>query len=428
MYQSDLNHPEKSLEDKLHQLYRLNRNKTIDLSFRPPYLDLLEKLGHPERNLPPVIHVAGTNGKGSTIAMLRAILESAGYKVHTYTSPHLIHFNERIILANQEIDDQALETLIDETLELNEGGDLTFFEITTAIAFAAFARTPADICLLEVGMGGRLDCTNVIENPLVTIITSIGLDHTEHLGNTYTAIAAEKAGIMKPKVPCIIAPQSNQALNAGVIDVFEETARRIKATLYQTKDVPKNLTCALIGSHQRANMAAALKTLELIKDRFPLTDEQIQTGLAMAQWPARLQKLNTEDYNLSPDWQLYLDGGHNEDAGHAVAEQVAIWKKQDDRPLHIILAMLQGKDARAYYAPLRPFVDTLSLITIPGEPKAQSPEDLQKTLSGGQIFENYQNALTHIEQTSLSPGLILITGSLYLAGHVLKDAGKSAHT
>ena len=188
MYQSDLKHPEKSLEDKLHQLYRLNRNKTIDLSFRPPYLNLLEKLGNPHLHLPPVIHVAGTNGKGSTIAMLRAILEAARHKVHTYTSPHLIHFNERIILAGREIDDQALETLIDETLELNEGGDLTFFEITTAIAFAAFARTPADICLLEVGMddlgvaerddSGNLNC---LEHAVVVIALD-DRERSHHLG------------------------------------------------------------------------------------------------------------------------------------------------------------------------------------------------------------------------------------------------------
>jgi len=207
MYQSDVQHPSEQLAQKLFKLYTLNRDKKIDLSFRPPYLDLLEKFGNPHLELPPVIHVTGTNGKGSIIAVMRSILETAGYNVHTYTSPHLIRFNERIVLSGKPIEDEPLEALIDEALELNGDGDLTFFEITTAIAFAAFARNPADICLLEVGMGGRLDCTNVIKAPLATIISPIGIDHAEHLGDTIEKIAAEKAGIMKTGAPCVIAPQ-----------------------------------------------------------------------------------------------------------------------------------------------------------------------------------------------------------------------------
>ncbi|MCB9983736.1 MAG: bifunctional folylpolyglutamate synthase/dihydrofolate synthase [Rhodospirillales bacterium] len=428
MYQSDLKHPTPGLEDKLRQLYTLNRDKKIDLSFRPPYLSLLEKLGNPHLHLPPVIHVAGTNGKGSTIAMLRAILEAAGYKVHAYTSPHLIRFNERIVLAGREIDDTTLESLIDEALSLNDGGDLTFFEITTAIAFTAFARAPADICLLEVGMGGRLDCTNIITDPLATIITSIGIDHAEHLGDTYTQIAAEKAGIIKPSTPCIITPQSNEAITAGVIDVFKTTAEQCGAPLHIVEKPSEMIVPTLIGPHQNANLAGVLKTLACIHGRFPVTPEQIQTGLQGVHWPARLQPLPAKTFGLGDDWEVYLDGGHNPDAGRALAVQARRWQEQDNKPLHIILAMLQGKDTPAYYAPLRPFVESLSLIPIPSEPKAQSPQDLQKALGEGKIFTDVKAALTHIQKTAHPPGRILIAGSLYLAGHILQDMSKSAHT
>jgi len=430
MYQSDLKHPDATLEGQLHKLYNLSRDKKIDLSFRPPYLELLEKLGQPQEHLPPVIHVAGTNGKGSTIAILRAVLEAAGYKVHAYTSPHLMRFNERIILGGREIDDAALKGLIDEILILNNDNDTTFFEITTAIAFAAFARTPADICLLEVGLGGRLDCTNIITDPLITIITSIGMDHSEQLGDTLDKIATEKAGIMKKGVPCIIGQQSPKAIEAGVIKIFENTAGALNAPLHiiNSHEGSEYKTLALKGSHQRANMAAALKAIECISEDFSLTPEHIQTGLMNVHWPARLQRLDNQHFNLPPGWELYLDGGHNEDAGRAIANHAQQWNIENPKPLHIILAMLEGKDALAYSAPLSPYTETLSLVGIPGEPRAQTPSDLHKSLPKGHIFNTYQEALSHITQYSNTPGRILIAGSLYLAGHVLKDASKLAHT
>lgn len=404
MYQSDLKHPSQTLEEKLHQLYTLNRNKKIDLSFRPPYLKLLEAFGNPQEHLPPIIHVAGTNGKGSIIAMLCACLEAAGYKIHAYTSPHLIRFNERIVLAGQEIEDGPLENLIDEALELNAGDDLTFFEITTAMAFAAFSRTPADICLLEVGMGGRLDCTNVITDPLLTIISAIGMDHQEHLGEIIAEIAEEKAGIMKQSVPCVIGHQPH----AEVMNVFADKAAGLNVTLHHPD---QTIETSLPGAHQTYNAAAALKALELIEDRFPLTPQQIKAGLQNIEWPARLQEIQPN---------IYLDGGHNEDAGRALAQQAAIWKK-DGPPLSVILGMMQGKDAKGFLEPLLPFIDHLYVVNIEDEPQSQNAEELQKVFPQSTACPNYRVAL---QQARQNQGRILICGSLYLAGHVLKAAGK----
>ncbi len=411
MYASDLKHP--TLEDKLTQLYTLNRNKKIDLSFRPPYLQLLERLGNPHLRLPPIIHVAGTNGKGSTIAMLRSVLEAAGYAVHAYTSPHLVKFNERIVLAGAQIEDAPLEALIDEVLERNAGGDLTFFEVTTALAFTAFAKAPADIILLEVGMGGRLDCTNVIETPLLTIITAIGIDHAEHLGSTIEAIAGEKAGIIKSGAPCVIGHQNHRA----AIKVFEDKAAAMNAPLYYP-DEDSQYETALLGPHQKHNLSAAIKTLELIKDQFPVSDDQIKTGLNSVQWPARLQKLESSKFALSPETELFLDGGHNEDAGRALAQQAKQWQEQDSRPLHIITGMMQGKDTAAFLKHLQPFAASFVLVNIEAEPMSQSAQDLLKALPTAQTVDNFREALKTIPQGSR----ILICGSLYLAGHVLKHA------
>lgn len=407
VYASDIQHP--NLQDKLEQLYTLNRDKKIDLSFRPPYLALLEKLGNPHLNLPPTIHVAGTNGKGSTIAILRSILETAGYRVHTYTSPHLIRFNERIVLAGHEISDEALEPLIDEALSLNNGGDLTFFEITTAIAFKAFADTPADICLLEVGMGGRLDCTNVIENPIATAITPIGIDHAEHLGESVQKIAAEKAGIIKKNVPCIIAKQSHE----NAYSVIEGIAKHKAAPVIRTQTNPK--MHALEGAHQAINTATALETLNQIKDQFPAQQDHIDQGLKNAQWRARLQKLDATKFGLTPSTCLYLDGGHNEDAGKALA----LWLKNQPQPRSVILGMMKGKDAKSFFKPIKPHCEDLILTAIDNEPQSQGPSDLQTILEHGRIEHSFQDALKSAQGKT-----ILIAGSLYLAGRVLQHSPK----
>jgi dihydrofolate synthase/folylpolyglutamate synthase len=412
MYQSDVQHPSEQLAQKLFRLYTLNRDKKIDLSFRPPYLELLEKFGNPHRALPPVIHVAGTNGKGSIIAAMRSILEHAGYSVHTYTSPHLIRFNERIILDGRPIEDEPLETFIDEALELNGDGDLTFFEITTAMAFAAFARTPADICLLEVGMGGRLDCTNVVESPLATIISPIGIDHAEHLGDTIEKIAAEKAGIMKNGAPCVIAPQYDDA----VLPVFEQRAAEVDCPLHHVDNKPAPVETSLTGPHQQQNIATALHTLTLINKQFPVQNDHINNGLKNIHWPARLQKLDAQHFGLNEQYEIYLDGGHNPAAGKALAAQITSWS---DKPTALILGMMDGKDTNGFAAQILPHADTLYCVNIVDEPKSLSAEELQSQIKQGETANNFIAAINLAKSRHPDGARILIAGSLYLAGQVL---------
>lgn len=422
MYQSDLKHPSKSLQDKLQTLYTLNREKTIDLSFRPPFLDLLKALGNPHLNLPPIIHVAGTNGKGSTIAMLRSIYETAGYKAHAYTSPHLIRFNERIVIAGQPIGNAALEELIDEALTLNEGRACTFFEITTAIAFAAFARNPADICLLEVGMGGRLDCTNVIEDPALTIITPIGLDHTEHLGDTIKAIAGEKAGIMKQSAPCVITPQRY----AEATNTFEAIAKDKNINLLRP-DTESLLDdeIGLSGQHQIQNAQTALKAIETLQNQFPLSKQHIKGGLKRAYWPARFQTLDAQGFGLPAEKTIILDGGHNKDAATTIAAQL----KDMGGGVHLILCMMKHKDPAEFLTPLLPYLNALTLTQIPNEPASLSAEDLETALQDICADVPVTNAPTYQDALKSSPAdTILIAGSLYLAGHVLQDVENQGHT
>jgi dihydrofolate synthase/folylpolyglutamate synthase len=425
MFKSDLIHGNTSLQDKLQTLYTLNRTHTIDLSFRPPYLNLLKALGNPHLQLPPSIHVAGTNGKGSTIAFMRAILEKSGYNVHTYTSPHLIEFNERIVLSGKNISDQELEPIIDEVLSHNNNNPVTFFEITTAIAFAAFARNPADILLLETGLGGRLDCTNVIKNPIATIITQIGMDHQEFLGTTIENIAAEKAGIIKENTPCIIAPQThtpaistlktianskNAALHIAGSDWFIERDDDPQNEPFRFLFGNKSYRCAslgLTGPHQSQNAATAIAALQVIAPQFPVSDTAITQGLASANWPARLQNI-TRFFDIPQDSEIWLDGGHNPEAATALSEQCQIWDKTDPKPLHIITAMMDHKEKSGFIETLKPRAQKIHQTFIPGEQKPQYPH-----------WQEIINTLTKTASTS-SPVRILICGSLYLSGDILR--------
>ncbi|MGB0720649.1 MAG: bifunctional folylpolyglutamate synthase/dihydrofolate synthase, partial [Bdellovibrionales bacterium] len=396
--------------NKLQTLYTLSGKKNLALDlFRRTYIDLLDKFGNPHRRLPPVIHVAGTNGKGSTIAMLRAIYEAAGYKVHVYTSPHLIRFNERIVLAGKQITDDHLESLIDETLALNNDADATFFEAATAMAFAAFTHTPADLCLIEVGLGGRLDCTNIIEKPALSIITKIAMDHTDYLGDTIAKIAGEKAGIIKQNVPCVIAAQSDD----GVYAVFEGRG----APIIRAK--PYNKSPALTGDHQIKNADTVLTAIEALQHQFPVTNTQIEHGLQTAHWPARLQSLNIDGREIT------LDGGHNEDAGQALAAHLKAIKK----PVHLVLCMMKHKDPQSFLKPMLPYLASITCTQIPNEPSSLSAQDLKTQITPicgdipVHIFENYKTALTAIDP-AVKPqddNYILIAGSLYLAGEVLRD-------
>lgn len=421
MYQSDLKHSSASLQSKLQELYVLNREKTVDLSFRPPFLKLLENFGNPHLHLPPVIHVAGTNGKGSSVAMLRSVYETAGYKAHVYTSPHLIRFNERIVLAGRQIDDESLEALIDEALDLNEGRSCTFFEITTAIAFAAFVRVPADICLLEVGMGGRLDCTNIVPDPAMNLITSISMDHAEFLGNTIEKIAAEKAGIMKAAVPCVLAQQKYPEVAA----VIEDTTQRVGARLIHA-DGRVDMELGLKGAHQTQNAAGVISAVKALQGLFPVSDEALRKGLESAAWPARLQKLKAQDFNLPDDFEVRLDGGHNADAGEAMAAYL----KTLDVPVHLVFSMLKHKDPHGYLGHIMPYVDSITMTQIPGEPLSLSLAELEDIAAlyrdkvAVHSVANYREALESLAKNVSTPALFLIAGSLYLAGSVLKDLEK----
>ena len=424
MYASDVKHKSTTLATKLQSLYALNRGAKLEQGFRPQYLRLLEQFGNPHLNLPPTIHIAGTNGKGSTLAFLRAILEAAGHSVHSYTSPHLIEFNERITLAGQKITDAALETLIDEALGHHDGSDISFFEITTAMAFAAFARNPADILLLETGLGGRLDCTNIIESPIATIITPISKDHEEFLGTTLAEIASEKAGIMKHDTPCIIAPQSDPAIestlksHAKTKDVQLTQAQKPTLETEGHNQTPTAFTITLqnkkyryktpkiCGLHQIQNATTAIDTLQVIKDHFPISDTDINTGLQAAHWPARLQNI-TPHIRLPQGWECWLDGGHNESAAHAIVNQIKNWSKTDthEKPLHIITGMMPHKDPKKFTEILSPYATSLHQACIPGETNTGKP---------------WQDILNAITNNAITKSRILICGSLYLTGDVLQ--------
>ncbi len=448
MYASDAQHPKHSLREKLQGIYGLRgKGENVNLDSDSDYRTLLRKLGDPHMNLPPVIHVAGTNGKGSVIATLQSLFKANGYMVHRYTSPHLHRFNERIVLAGQEITDETLETLLDEVLKINDDAPLTFFEITTALAFTAFARTPADIVLLETGLGGRLDCTNVIEKPLATIITRISYDHMDYLGNTIPAIAAEKAGIMKPGVPCIIGPQSHKS----VWPVFEERARTLGCPLYrynhEWRIEPHEpdqmrficnanetlLPCPnLMGDHQIGNAGAALACIKVIDNIKFSKNDQIRYALSHINHPARLEQIKNGSYKtlLNPNSELWLDGGHNDSAGEILAQQAAKWHEQDSKPLHIVLAMMKHKDPVPFITPILPYAARVTCITIPGEPQALSAQKLynkirniapEKTHMASNLKEALSlppkyNTLDSISGPDAKGIRVLVTGSLYLAG------------
>lgn len=411
MFLSDLIHPNSDLQDKLHALYSLNRGTKIDLSFRQPYLDLLEKFGNPHLSLPPVIHVAGTNGKGSTIAFMRSILEAAGHSVHVYTSPHLISFNERIVLAGTEIDDGYLEDLIDEALQHNGQNSITFFEVTTAIAFAAFSRVKADIVLLEVGLGGRLDCTNIIPSAAVSVITPVSIDHAEFLGETLEEIAFEKAGTMKPDTWCVVGAQENAALS-----VIKKHAQKMNAALsIYGKDYQWNNLYpipSLVGKHQLQNAATAIMAVRLWDDS--VTEDHIATGLQNTTWQGRLQDVGAYFFDMA-GWDIYYDGGHNQAAGEAIATQIKEWKAADGKECHLIIGMMAHKEPEGFLNAITPHVISVSVVPIAGETK-------QSNISGDALkYSSIREAMQSI-QSKETTGRILIAGSLYLAQEIFGDS------
>ncbi len=406
----------------------------IDLSLDRMHR-LLGMLGSPHKRLPPVIHVAGTNGKGSLLAYLHAIFDAAGMKAHRYTSPHLLQFRERILIQGKMVENAYLETLMKHLASVLEKQPATFFEATTALAFLAFAEKPADVLLLETGMGGRLDATNVIDKPLVTAITPISLDHTEYLGNTVALIAAEKAGIIKKRVPCVIGRQVTAAM-----DVLEKQAalmdaplmrlghefkieRSGDALLYSSLKRELELKPSLPGPFQFDNAASAIACIDAV-DTLSISTEFIIEGLAKTQWPARLQHLTEHPYNkmLPGGFGLYLDGGHNPQGGQMLAD----WCAEQKGEVYLICGMVQNKDSKAFLQPVSKHVKALYAVSIPGESMGKSPSDVQSAAKSvgieAEIAPSVEIALQTIAQRAKTPATVCICGSLYLAGKVLAAA------
>lgn len=405
--------------------------KVIDLTLDRVHR-LLGLLGNPERSIPPVIHIAGTNGKGSTQAMIRAGLEAGGDRVHAYTSPHLARFHERIRLAGALISEPALTALLDECVEKNGADEITFFEITTCAAFLAFARTPADWTLLEVGLGGRLDATNVV-TPRLTIITPVSLDHQAFLGDTVGAIAGEKAGIIKRGVPCIVGPQSDEGL--AVIEaraerlgapllvfgqhwhVWEENGRLLYQDERGLLDLPlPNLP----GPHQIQNAGAAITALRLLgRD-----EAAIEAAVTRAEWPARMQRLRRGPLvEMAPLVELWLDGGHNPAGGEAVAATLA---RMPRRKTHLVCGMLNTKDVTGYMVPLAPHVSRLHAVTIPGEKNTLPAETTAEAARAAGIDAVTAASVADAIKAIVAhdpAARVLICGSLYLAGAILRENG-----
>jgi dihydrofolate synthase/folylpolyglutamate synthase len=417
--------------------------KRIDLSLGR-IQRLLATLGHPERRLPPVIHVAGTNGKGSTVAFARAILEAAGKRAHVYTSPNLVRLNERFRLARDGggkfVEDDELADILSECEAKNGDEPITVFEIETAAAFLLFTRHPADFLLLEVGLGGRLDATNVVERPVATVVTRVSLDHREFLGDTIESIAAEKAGILKPGVPGVIASQMREALA-----VIERQAARVRAPLaiagenwtateergrlvYQDDDGLLDLPAPrLYGRHQFENAGTAIATLRVGGLKLPAA--AFESGMLRVDWPARMQRLSQGLLAplLPAESELWLDGGHNADGGRAIAAALADLEERVSRPLILIVGMLSTKDAEGF---LRNFTGLARrVITVPiHQDKALPAAALAEIARGIGIpalaRDDVESALGTIGKLELAPApRVLITGSLYLAGEVLDGNG-----
>jgi len=419
--------------------------KRIDLSLDRMWR-ILAALGDPQRRLPPTIHVAGTNGKGSTIAFMRAILEAAGLRVHVYTSPHLVRFNERFRLGTEGegrlASDAELADAFGECERVNAGAPITVFEITTAAGFLLFARHPADVLLLEVGLGGRLDATNVVDRPLVTVITPVSFDHAEHLGDTVGKIAAEKAGICKPQVPAIVAAQPREALAA-----IEREAARAKAPIkiagedwsateergrlvYQDDAGLLDLPAPrLYGRHQFENAGVAIAALRAVGG-LKIPPGAFEVGIAKADWPARMQRLAQGRLAAlcPPGSELWLDGGHNTEGGRAVANALADLEERVSRPLVLVIGMLSTKDSENFLKNFAGLARRVVAVPVPHQEKSFPADVIAEAARAvgipAQSAGDLETALEAIGRFGLEPApRILIAGSLYLAGAVLSANG-----
>jgi dihydrofolate synthase / folylpolyglutamate synthase len=408
--------------------------KLIDLSLER-MRHLVTALGDPQDALPRIVHVAGTNGKGSTIAFLRACLEAGGYRVNVFSKPHLIRFNERIRIAGKLIEDEALIALLEECERVNAGQPITYFEITTAAAFLAFARAPADATLIETGLGGRFDASNIFSQVAATAITPISLDHQHFLGDTVAKIAFEKAGIFKPGVPAVLALQIQEAA-----EVLIARADEVGAPLFRcgeewragpsaaglryesarwSLDLPPP---GLLGRHQYDNAGTAIASLD--RAGFELSRDAIADGLRQVEWPARLERLARGALvdAMPAGWELWVDGGHNQAGGQALGAMARNWH---DWPLWLVFGMLETHDAEAFLAPLAPHVAGAVTIAVPGEAASRSAENAAEAARNAGIAARPAGSIKEAIALAAAgpPGRVLICGSLYLAGKVLEENG-----
>jgi len=407
----------------------------------------LEALERPQDRLPPTIHIAGTNGKGSVVGFLNAIFAACGKRAHSFISPHLVDFHERIRLATKDgalnISEKQLVDVLERAEAGNGGEPITFFEITMVAAFLAYADTPADYLILETGLGGRFDATNVIENPALSIITPISRDHTDFLGETIADIAFEKAGIMKPGVPCIIGPQQNAALEvlierAEEIDAplkiagldfkaYEQQGRLIYEESGRLLALPLP---GLVGAHQMANAGSAIAAALSLENMKP-SQKQLEKAMLEVSWPARLQRLDIEGYqkqmDINPSSEVWLDGGHNQAAAEVLAQTMADLEEQAPRPLHLIVGMMQRKDARSFLRVFEDICEMVFTVPVPSTEHGRDPNELVEIAGElsmrAEACEDFTDAmLSSAFRSNLlgdEPVRILICGSLYLAGHVL---------
>lgn len=396
---------------------------------------LLARMGDPHLALPNVIHVAGTNGKGSTVAFLRAGLEAAGLRVNVYTSPHLVRFTERIVLAGREIEEGQLLSVLERCEAANAGAPITFFEILTAAAFVAFAEAPADATVIEVGLGGRYDATNVFPAPAVAAIAPVSIDHVEFLGGELGQIAWEKAGILKSGRPAVAAPQSPaaadviraEAAKVGADLALGDAAWRVLPTTdgFRFQDGPRAFDLpapALAGSWQFGNAGLALAALGRLEG-FELTAAVAEAAMRNVRWPARLQRLIRGPLATALGGRaLWLDGGHNPAAAAALATTLAAWPE----PPRLILGMVGTKDVSGYMNALKPVVERIETVPVPEAATPLAPEDLADAARLlGLEARAHASVEAAVAAVAAARGRepVLIAGSLYLAGYVLRTNG-----
>lgn len=400
---------------------------------------LLKKLGNPERQLPPVIHIAGTNGKGSVVAHLRAMLAAAGKQVHSYTSPHLVHFHERISVSGAPIAEETLVEILGECEAANDGDPITFFEITTAAAMLAFSRSPADVTLIEVGLGGQFDATNVLETAAVSVITPVDLDHQHFLGDNLAKIGAEKAGIMKPSIPAIVSRQHKEvrtviehcAANIGARlfmegqewMAYEEHGRLVYQDAFGLLDLPLS---KLVGRHQIANAGTAIAALRAL-NLDTVDPAALSRGLESVVWPGRLQRLEKGPLvDAAPEnAEIWLDGAHNPAGAKVLAEALADFEERVSRPLYVITGILETKDATGIIAPLNGLARHLIAVPIPDHERCWAPDILADGARAigitAETAETVNAAIERITEITEETPRILICGSLYLLGDILKE-------